>query len=387
LETDVVIIGGGVTGAGVAWDLALRGVRVVLAEMGDVATGTSGRYHGLLHSGTRYVASDLQSAQECFQENQILRRVAPQALEDTGGLFVLTPGDDEGFVPSWVEACAQAGIPISEIGAASALEREPLLHPGIRRAFEVPDAACDSFALGAALRRSAESCGALFLTYHRVVAVHRQGERVSGVQLSDLRSGSSLDVACAVLVIAAGPWSAQVGELAGVSFAMTLSRGAMLAFNGRWVNTIVSRLRPPGDGDIFIPLGRMGVAGTTSVPTDDPGDIRIEPWEQQRIIAEAQAFLPGLRHASLLRTWAGVRPLYDPATYADSQQGEHVDARNAARTFDVLDHAQTDGVEGLVTIIGGKLTTFRLMAEHTADAVCQKLAIVTPCATATTALA
>lgn len=91
LETDVLVIGGGATGGGIAWDLALRGVRVILAEMGDLATGTSGRYHGLLHSGGRYAVRDPESARECIEENLIVRRVAPEAIEDTSGFFRALP--------------------------------------------------------------------------------------------------------------------------------------------------------------------------------------------------------------------------------------------------------------------------------------------------------
>ena len=123
------------------------------------------------------------------------------------------------------------------------------------------------------------------------------------------------------------------------------------------------------------------------MPTEDPGDIRIEDWERERVLAEMEAFLPGIRQGQILRAWAGVRPLYDPATRASSAEGTHVDNRKAARTFDVLDHAGRDGVGGIVSIVGGKLTTFRLMAERTADAVCSKLGIDRPCATVTTEIA
>ena len=91
METDVVVIGGGATGLGVAWDLTLRGLRVTLVEMGDVATGTSGRYHGQLHTGARYATSDLKNAKECWQEHTTIRKVAPHVLDDTGGMFVLSP--------------------------------------------------------------------------------------------------------------------------------------------------------------------------------------------------------------------------------------------------------------------------------------------------------
>lgn len=384
-ETDVVVIGGGATGCGVAWDLALRGLDVVLVEMGDVATGSSGRYHGLLHSGCRYVTSDGKSARECSHEQGVIRRVAPHVVDDTGGLFVLSPSDDEGFVGPWLEGCEAAGIQTGEIGVSEALRREPLLHKGIRRAFEVPDASCDSSVLCNSLRSGAESLGASFLTYHRLDGFHRENGRVSGVRVVDQRTEETTDLSCAVAVNASGPWSSEVGAKAGVEYEMDLSRGAMLAFNGRWTERVVSRLRVPGDGDIFVPLGYAGVAGTTSVPTDDPFDARIEDWERERIVSETEAFLPGIRRATVWRSWAGVRPLYDPeADVEESTERGHADSREATRTFDVLDHAAKDGVEGLVSIVGGKLTTFRLMAEATADAVCGKLGVDEPCVTATT---
>ncbi len=110
-----------------------------------------------------------------------------------------------------------------------------------------------------------------------------------------------MGVRASFVVNAAGPWAAEVGKKAGVEFRMVLSRGAMFAFNGRWTTAIVSRLRPPGDGDIFVPLEYVGVAGTTSVPTEDPGDIRIEDWERERILAEMEMFLPGIRRGKILR--------------------------------------------------------------------------------------
>ena len=94
LGTDVLVIGGGATGAGVAWDAALRGLDVVLADRADLASGTSGRFHGLLHSGGRYVVKDPAAADECSHENSIVRAVAADCIEDTGGLFVTTPFDD-----------------------------------------------------------------------------------------------------------------------------------------------------------------------------------------------------------------------------------------------------------------------------------------------------
>jgi glycerol-3-phosphate dehydrogenase len=111
IQADVLVIGGGATGAGVAWDAALRGFDVVLVERGDLAEGTSGRFHGLLHSGGRYVVKDAVAAEECVVENAILRRVIPDCIEDTGGLFVTTPDDDPAYGDDFLAGCVKAKLP------------------------------------------------------------------------------------------------------------------------------------------------------------------------------------------------------------------------------------------------------------------------------------
>jgi len=99
------VIGGGATGAGVAWDAALRGFDVTLVDRADLAEGTSGRFHGLLHSGARYVVTDPVSARECAEETAILKRIASATIEPTGGLFVTTPYDDPAYADGFLAAC------------------------------------------------------------------------------------------------------------------------------------------------------------------------------------------------------------------------------------------------------------------------------------------
>ena len=373
-ETDVLVIGGGSTGLGIARDLAKRGVRVTLAEQGDLREGTSGRYHGLLHSGARYAVNDPETARECIAENAILRRTMPHAIEDTGGLFVTTPADPPDYADRWLVACRAAGIPAEEIPVSAALRREPALNRGISRAFTVPDASCDSFDALASVALAAEADGAVIFTYHSVVALVSAGDRVTGARLRDVKTGEERTVAARVVVNAAGPWAGQVAALAGVALKMKNSRGALVALNLRWVNTIINRCRPPGDGDIMVPVGTVCVLGTTSVPTDDPYDMRIEPWEVSRILAEADPMTPGVERTRALRAWTGVRPIYDP--------GSGAVGREAKRTFSVLDHEARDGVSGLISVVGGKLTTYRLMAEKTADLICARLGVTAPCTTA-----
>src|SRR5512133_2983584 len=205
IDCDVLVIGGGATGAGVMYDLALRGLRVVLAEQNDLSTGTSGRYHGLLHSGARYAVRDAESAKECIDENRILRKIAPEVLEDTGGLFVAAPVDPPEYANQFVKGCAAAGIPAEEIPVARALKEEPALSPALVRVFRVPDGSCDSFDLIHALTYAAEQHHARTLTYHKVTAIEVVNGAVVGATLQDMRSGESVHAQTSAIVNAAGP--------------------------------------------------------------------------------------------------------------------------------------------------------------------------------------
>jgi glycerol-3-phosphate dehydrogenase len=373
-EYDVLVIGGGATGGGTALDLALRGASVCWAERGDLCEGTSGRYHGLLHSGGRYAVSDSESAKECIAENRILRRIVPHAVEDAGGFFVTTPFDDPGYADRWADACRACGIDLEEIPLSVALAEEPALNPAISRAFRVPDGACDSFDMLTAIAERFSDLGGRLLTYHAVTALMRDQRGVTGATLRSVRSGESLNIRALVVVNAAGAWAGQIAAMAGCPVIVRPSKGTMVGMAYRFVNTVINRCHPSGDGDILVPVGTVAVIGTTSVTVDDPNDTSVQPWEVQRMLEEGEKLVPGFSQARALRAWAGVRPLYE--------EGGSAAGRAAKRTFAVLDHAARDGVPGMVTVVGGKLTTYRLMAERTADLVCRHLGISTPCTTA-----
>src|ERR1700748_427346 len=140
LTTDVLVIGGGATGAGVAWDAALRGLDVVLVDRADLAEGTSGRFHGLVHSGGRYAVKDPRAAEECIGENRILKRIASDCIEDVGGFFVTTPWDAPEYADRFVKGCADTGVDCEEISPSVAVKEEPRLNPDVSRVFRVPDA-------------------------------------------------------------------------------------------------------------------------------------------------------------------------------------------------------------------------------------------------------
>ncbi len=370
---DVLVIGGGATGGGTALDLALRGLRVVLVERADLTDGTSGRYHGLLHSGGRYAVHDPESAKECITENQLLRKIVPHAIEDTGGLFVTTPDDDPDYADRWLVACRAVGIQAEEISVATALKEEPALNPRALRTFRAPDGSCDSFDILNALAAAIRAHGGDVLTYHEVIDLVVQDHSVVGASLRNARSGEVRDVRASMVVNAAGAWAGKIAGMAGCPVIVRPSKGTMVAMAYRFVNTVLNRCHNPGDGDILVPVGTVAVIGTTSVTVGDPNDTTIQAWEVQKLLAEGEKLVPGMSQVRALRAWAGVRPLYE--------EGGSAGGREAKRTFAVLDHAERDGVAGLVTVVGGKFTTYRLMAEKTADVVSRHLGIDQPCIT------
>jgi glycerol-3-phosphate dehydrogenase len=385
VETDVVVVGGGVTGVAVLRDLALRGVDAVLVERFDLGTGTSGRWHGLLHSGARYAVRDQESARECIEENTVLRRIAPHTVEDIGGLFVLLPGDDEAYAGQFVEGCRASGIPSEELSAAEARRREPLLAPGVKLAFAVPDGGIDSWALLRSMAADAEARGSRVLVRHPMVGVERDGDRITAVRVHDQVAGEDRLIGCQWVVNAAGAWAGEIGRMAGVPIRMIAGKGVMVVMASRYVRGVVNACRKPADGDIIVPQHEVAILGTTSVQVDSPDDIAVAPADVDRMVDMCAQMVPSIGSGRVLRAFAGSRPLYQPES-ADGGSGDGGDTREVSRTFTVLDHATRDGLGNMLSIVGGKLTTCRQMAEALVDRLAERMGVTEPCRTATEAL-
>jgi glycerol-3-phosphate dehydrogenase len=372
---DALVIGGGATGAGLLRDLARRGMRTLLVDRSDLGTGTSGRYHGLLHSGGRYVARDRDAARECIVENRIVRRIAPFAVEDTGGYFVATPDDPEDYVDAFPALCAASEVDCEEVDVADVLRRNPTLNPDIRRAFAVPDAAVEPWALIEGNVADAATLGSVALPYHKVVGFDRSGERLLAARVVDVRTGTEYRVMAGQMVSAAGAWGGQVAAMAGAKLTMAPGKGTMLVFNQRMTDAVINRCHMASDGDIMVPVGTVAILGTTDIHVADPDHWQITRAEVDELLDEGEKLFPKLRRMRLLRAYGGVRPLYDP-----SETG--TESREVTRAHVVLDHAPRDGISNLTSIVGGKLTTYRLMAQDTADAVARKAGVTERATTA-----
>jgi glycerol-3-phosphate dehydrogenase len=369
----VVVIGGGSTGAALVHDLTLRGLKVTLVERGELTSGTAGRHHGLLHSGGRYAVNDQESAIECIDENMILRRIAPGSFEENDGLFVAISDEDVAFKDRFLAGCEECHIPTRVLTAEQAKQLEPNLNPLVKMAVQVPDATMDCWRLPMRFFATAKHNGADIRPYQEVIGMLRSGDTVTGVRVLSHVTGQEYDLKADLVVNATGAWAEKVSDLADAKVPVQPTPGVMVAVRGRWCNMVVNRLNKPSDGDIIVPQRGLSVIGTTSWTVEDPDRLGLPEDHVQRMFDKGGELIPAVRNAPMRAAWSAARPLI--------AEGAAHEGRELPRTFKCFDHKVRDGVEGLVTISGGKGTTMRAMAEATADVVCDKLGIDTPCQT------
>jgi glycerol-3-phosphate dehydrogenase len=361
-EFDLIVIGGGVTGVAIARDASMRGIKTALVEKGDIGSGTSGRWHSMLQSGSRYVVTDTSYAAQCMQERLIMENIAPFARKATGGLFVSLEEDDPAFIEKFESSAAEAGIPVKWRTAAEIAELEPNVAP-TRGGFTVPDAVFHAWKMVPAIAYSAVSHGAKLFTNSEVVAFEIQTGELAGVTIRSA-SGSLETLHAPTTVVAAGAWASDLGRELGLNIEVETAKGAMLVLPGEIVNSVVNRLRVPSSFDISVPLNGSTVFGTTSSIVESPEDVAVSPAELEELAIEALKFHPKLVGADRgeWRSYAGVRPLVSSSPGIGG-----VVSRK---------HAVFQGtVPGTWGIVGGSFTTHRAMAEDVTDRVADFLDI------------
>ena len=375
-EYDAIIIGGGITGAGVARDCSLRGLKVLLVEKQDFTNGATGRNHGLLHSGARYAVNDAESASECIKENMILRKIARHCVDETDGLFITLPEDDLSYQKTFVESCEKAGIRAEIIDPEEAKRLEPSVNPALTGAVRVPDASIDPFHLTTANIIDARRHGATILNYHEVTDRIVENGVVKGGTLRNNHTGETSEAYARITINAAGIWGHLVAKRAGITINMFPAKGTLLIFGHRVNSMVINRCRKPANADILVPDDVVCVIGTTSdrVPFDTIDDLKVTPDEVDLLIREGEKLAPALSTTRILRAYCGVRPL---VASDDDPSG-----RNISRGIVCLDHKVRDGLDGFITITGGKMMTYRMMAEVATDLACKKLGINVACTTA-----
>ncbi len=401
LDLRVVVIGGGGTGAALAYDLARRGAQVTLVERGELTSGTTGRHHGQLHSGARYAVGDAEIARECMLEVDVLRRIAPEAIEMNMGLFLGVTDEDADYLPTFTEGLESAGIPFRVLSTHEARQYEPAISRNTRTAVLVPDGTLDAYRLPLSFFAGARDRGAAIRSFCRCESIELLSGLVHKVVVTDVLSGKVEGIPCDVAINATGPWAGIVAARAGVSLQITPAPGTMVAVQGRLCNMVVSHLHPPGDGDIVVPQRRLSIVGSTQWRTDNPDDIQTPPEDIEYLLRRGDQLLEGFSEAAFHAAWTAARPLAGAAApgktigagggglaggesgpHARNHGGSHDDdvGRGLSRDFECRSHA-SDGAAGFYSVIGGKATVLRAMAEETVNTVFGDLGIGVPCTT------
>jgi glycerol-3-phosphate dehydrogenase len=331
----------------------------------------------LLHSGGRYAVSDQESAIECIDENLILRKIVPQVIEPNGGLFIAIDESDLAYAEEFIDGCNACHIPIEEISGKQALAMEPNINPNVIVAFTVPDGTFDPLRLALAFAATGKKNGAKFRTFTEMEQLIIDGQRnVKGVKILDRASGTHAELYADMVINATGAWVGEITAQAGAHVPINPTPGVMVAYDQRMIQRCINRLNKPGDGDIVLPQRRMMVVGTTSFEVTDLDYVPVIDEQVRLMLERGSQLVPGLVKANPRGVYTATRPLI----------GKGSAGRSIARTFKAYDHKESDGIEGLVTITGGKATTLRAMAEKTVDLVCAKLGVQAVCTTKDTPL-
>jgi glycerol-3-phosphate dehydrogenase len=374
---DVLVVGGGITGAGVARDAAMRGLRTALVEKDDFASGTSSRSSRLVHGGVRYLEhGELRLVFEASQERRTLQRIASHLVRP---LAVTWPVYAGARIARWKLGAGLAMYDLlaafrnvarhERLSAGEVLRREPRLRPdGLRGGARYWDAHTDDARLTLATIRSAVAAGATVANHARVMALAQAGGRVSGATVMDELEGATVEVTARVVVNATGPWSDDTERLAGSTTpAVHGSKGVhILVPRERIGNEAALTLLTPTDGRVFfvLPAGDMAIIGTTDTfESVNPDDVHASRADVTYLLGAANHFFPGaaLTTDDVIAAWAGLRPLVASEANAGDPGGVS------------REHAVSERVPGLVRITGGKLTTYRIMARDTVDAVQRSL--------------
>ena len=367
----IVVIGGGATGCGVARDLSLRGYKVILIEYGDLGSGTSSRFHGMLQSGARYVVSDTNYAAECYREREIISKIIPEAVELIGGVFVSLKNEQENYPDKFVACCNKAKIPCEEIDSKDFLKNEKELTKNVSRVFKVPDAIINPWKLVNALAKDVRKLGGEIFTNHQVVSIKHKNNSVNCIEIIN-KNGIRKNIPCDGIINASGAWSDKIANLFDQEVSLELTKGSIMVFSHRIVSLAINRCRMPTSNDIMCPSGTVSLWGTTSQVVDDPNTTKVNPEEIQKLLNGAEELFPNIRNYRSFRAWAGVRPIIKPKN--------HDKDLPLPRSHSVIDH-QKEGLNNILTVCGGSLTTHRSMAEDVVNQIGNKLGVNKQCET------
>jgi len=382
-STDVLVIGGGANGTGLARDLAMRGLKVTLCEKGDLARGATGGSSGMIHGGPRYLLSDVETTRHSCRDSGYIQKIAPHILFRIP--FITPVGRNDEFGPLGVLlydayfdvydrlAVAKNGIPHARLTAKEMLAIEPGLAGDFLGGVTLDEWGIDPGRLCVLNALDAARHGAEILTYTEVVGLTRRSDgQVTGARVRSAGQVEVREISARVVANCGGPWAERIANLAGGGVRLRPGKGVHLIYEKRLTNFAIILKAVDGRQMFVLPYQNETWVGTTD--DDYYGDLD-DLWatedEIRYLRQAAERLLPALKDQRLIGTRTGVRnTIY--------RWGKTED--DLSRRHEVVDHGAL-GAPGLFSLAGGKLASYRMQAEDLSDTICKRLGVHEPCQT------
>jgi glycerol-3-phosphate dehydrogenase len=390
-QFDLIIVGGGIIGTGVARDAALRGLRTLLVEREDFAYGTTSRSTRLIHGGLRYLRMlDFKLVRQDLKEREILLKIAPHLVHRLEFVIpLLRSAPYYRFVLPFglrlynILSHGTSLPPCNHLSASETLTFEPSLShtEGLTGAFlyydcqaEYTERLCIENVLDAAGK------GAAILNHTVMTKLLQKDGVVSGIQVKDTLTGEEYQANGRLILNTAGPWADLVWQKLGAGHTEKIRKTKGIHLLTRKISNSALVLFAKSDGRLFfvVPWLNYSLIGTTD--TDYSGDLDklyADKSDVDYLLSETQHYFPDFKKDDIYFTMAGLRALVPKSNKAQS---------NTSRAHKLIDHEQQDSIKGFLSIIGGKNTAYRGIAEEAVDLVCKKLDIRVACTTAQTPL-
>lgn len=374
---DVIIIGGGVNGAGTARDCALRGLKTLLIEKKDLSGGTTGASSGMIHGGLRYLLHDVKTTETSSRDSGYIQKIAPFLLFRIPFLFLVKEkGANMELLETFFEVYDRYGKlknskPHVRLSHKDVLELESGLHFDGKGAISFDEWGIDPYRLCVLNAKDAELHGAKILLHSEVTDFLFQNKRITGVQVRTA-DGKKNQYLGKIILNLAGPWIPELCQKAGIALKLRPAKGVHIVFDRRISNIAFVTETIDGRSVFLLPYENTSIIGTTD---DDfygnPDDLDVTQDEVEYLMQAIEQIFPSIRNHRVISTYVGIRPtLYEWGKTEDSLSREHK----------IFDH-ETEGVPGLISMAGGKLASYRLMCEELTDLVCKKLNVKKSCET------
>jgi len=371
---DVIVLGGGVNGTGVARDCAMRGLRVLLLEKADFGVGASGNSSGMIHGGIRYMLSDRKVTELACRDSGYIQRIAPHLLfripflmpfasRREGATLVdrATWYATEVYVGTYdLFQPLKRGKPSARLSAEELYALEPGLRPGLAGAVTLDEWGIDAFRLCVLNALDAAARGAEVRTWTEAREVLSETGRVRGVRFRDVLTGEEGEARAPLVFNATGAWSPALARRNGVRVPMRPGKGVHLTLDRRFSNYGVICAAVDGRQMFLMPHERESIIGTTDDDYyGDPDDLEATNDEVEYLLEGTASLVPGVRDARVTRAWCGVRTtLYEYGPNEDALSREHQ-----------LHDGAAEGLAGLLSFVGGKLASYRAQAEEVTDRI------------------